>query len=129
MAIGGLMGDINNVHAKFFEHEMHKKEIAEDLIKHYIPKDILELLDLKTLEIEKDSFVDDQYKEHFSDVLYKITFSGKEGYIYFLFDHKSYRVVNRDFCPTHYHILSPQFYRIIRPVIRHSICPRFLRIG
>jgi predicted transposase/invertase (TIGR01784 family) len=47
-------------------------------------------LDLKTLEILKDTYIDKELSEHFSDILYRIKISGKVSYIYLLFEHKSY---------------------------------------
>jgi predicted transposase/invertase (TIGR01784 family) len=49
----------------------------------------LDALDLNTLEICKDSFVNQDLKEFFSDLLYKVSFGGQTGYIYLLFEHKS----------------------------------------
>jgi predicted transposase/invertase (TIGR01784 family) len=38
----------------------------------------------------KESFIDKELSEHFSDILYKIKLSEKPCYIYLLFEHKSY---------------------------------------
>jgi predicted transposase/invertase (TIGR01784 family) len=49
------------------------------------------LLDLTTLEIRKDSFIDPDLQEHLSDLLYQVALrEGTELYIYTLFEHKSY---------------------------------------
>jgi predicted transposase/invertase (TIGR01784 family) len=39
----------------------------------------------------KDTYIDKELSEHFSDILYKIKISGKNSYIYLLFEHKSYQ--------------------------------------
>ncbi len=49
------------------------------------------LLDLDTLDIHKDGFIDLDLQEHFSDLLYKVALhSGQEMFIYLLFEYKSY---------------------------------------
>lgn len=53
-------------------------------------KNVLQIIDLNTLEPQKDSFINQELEEGFSDLLFKADISGKEGYLYFLFEHKSY---------------------------------------
>lgn len=49
------------------------------------------MLDLTTVQIAKDSFVDKELQTHFSDLLYQVsTHDGNPAYVYTLFDHKSY---------------------------------------
>jgi predicted transposase/invertase (TIGR01784 family) len=47
-------------------------------------------MDLESLEISKDSFVEKDLADYYSDMLYKVTLSGSPGYVYVLFEHKSY---------------------------------------
>jgi predicted transposase/invertase (TIGR01784 family) len=63
---------------------------AKDFLTHYLPKNVLQIIDLNTLEPQKDSFINQELEEGFSDLLFKADISGKEGYLYFLFEHKSY---------------------------------------
>lgn len=65
--------------------------MATDLIRYYLPAEIVTLLDLTTVQIAKDSFVDKELQTHFSDLLYQVsTHDGNLAYVYTLFDHKSY---------------------------------------
>ncbi len=65
---------------------------------HYLPQEILGLIDLNTLEISKDSFVEKELKDYFSDILYNVALKSRpktrsqveEGHVYLLFEHKSY---------------------------------------
>ncbi|HHX11625.1 MAG TPA: Rpn family recombination-promoting nuclease/putative transposase, partial [Clostridiales bacterium] len=66
-------------------------EIAKDFMKGYLPVSILDIVDFSTLELQKDSHINKQLQEVFSDLLFKVDINNKEGYIYFLFEHKSYR--------------------------------------
>src|SRR5690554_1920603 len=79
-----------NPHDKFFKESFSRKEVASSFIKEYLPEKICRKLDFKTLTILKDSYIDKELAEHFSDILYSIQFSGKQTYIYLLFEHKSY---------------------------------------
>lgn len=82
---------LSNPHDRFFKELFSRQEAARDFLQHYLPADITPLLDLTTLEINKDSFIDPDLQEHFSDLLYKVVLhDGGETYIYILFEHKSY---------------------------------------
>jgi len=51
----------------------------------------LKLIDLSTLEISKDSFIEKELADYHSDMLYKVKLTdGSQGFIYVLFEHKSY---------------------------------------
>ncbi|MCK4390489.1 MAG: Rpn family recombination-promoting nuclease/putative transposase [Desulfobacterales bacterium] len=65
--------------------------MARDFLTYYLPADIVELLDIDTLELSKDSFVDKELSEYFSDLLYKVELrDGRAIYVYVLLEHKSY---------------------------------------
>ncbi len=84
------MDNITNPHDKLFRETLSDREVAADFLQHYLPEDILTLTDLNSLEICKDSFVEDDLKDYHSDMLYKVMLEGREGYVYLLFEHKSY---------------------------------------
>ncbi len=65
-------------------------ETAKDFFRNYLPEELLKLIDLDNISVDKDSFIEKELGEYFSDILYKINLLGKESYIYFLFEHKSY---------------------------------------
>jgi len=64
---------VSNPHDKLFKQIWSDRETAADFLANYLPQDISGLMDLKTLEICKDSFVDEHLKEYFSDLLYKVS--------------------------------------------------------
>jgi len=84
------MDIVNKSHDRFFKENMEDIETAKDFIKNYLPKDLLKTIDLEKLEPQKDTYIDEELKEAFSDLLFKTGIKGKEAYIYFLFEHKSY---------------------------------------
>lgn len=79
-----------NPHDKFFKEFFGRKEIAKSFLREYLPQSLHNRFDFSTLAIKKDSYIDKELAEHFSDILYQIKISGKTSYIYFLFEHKSY---------------------------------------
>ncbi|HPJ90159.1 MAG TPA: Rpn family recombination-promoting nuclease/putative transposase [Thermotogota bacterium] len=64
--------------------------MAEDFLKNYLPEEILKHVDLKTLTNQNREYIDKKIHKDFSDLLYQAEIDGKEGYVYFLFEHKSY---------------------------------------
>ncbi|GAB6163570.1 Rpn family recombination-promoting nuclease/putative transposase [Desulfothermus naphthae] len=80
---------IQNPHDAFVKEVFSHKEQAEDFLKNYLPQDICRLIDFDSLSLVKDSFVDEELKEHFSDLLYEVQLSSRPGFIYLLFEHKS----------------------------------------
>ncbi len=81
---------VNNSHDKFFRTYFGRPDVARDFIHTYLP-DIAPLLDVPSLQISQDSFIDKSLREHFSDLVYQVNLQrGKPTYIYLLFDHKSY---------------------------------------
>ncbi len=81
---------IENPHDKFFKETFSHIEVAESFLHHYLPLDVMEVLNTETLALQKDSFIDKKLKQNFSDLLFSAEINGREGYVYFLFEHKSY---------------------------------------
>ncbi len=81
---------MQNPHDKFFKETFGNVEVAKDFMKNYLPQSILNIVDMNKLEPQKDSFINKDLQEAFSDLLFKTTINNREGYIYFLFEHKSY---------------------------------------
>jgi predicted transposase/invertase (TIGR01784 family) len=66
-----------------------KESLIEFLIK-FLPAILVKLLDLKSVELMSDSFVDESVSEHLSDKLIRVRLKGfGEIFIYVLLEHKS----------------------------------------
>ena len=66
--------------------------MAADFLASYLPAGIVRHVNLDSLALAKDSFVDQQHAAHYSDLLYRVRLTGdKPGFVYFLFEHKSYQ--------------------------------------
>ena len=85
------MGDLTTPHDAFFKVTFGDKDVAQDFLKHYLSAQIANVVDLNYLTKENNSFVDERFKESFTDMLYRTKINGEDGYIYFLFEHKSYQ--------------------------------------
>jgi len=81
--------EITNPHDKFFKAVLSKEKHAKEFLKLYLPQNIERLLDFTSLSIVKDSFIEKELREYFSDILYKININGQPSFIYLLFEHKS----------------------------------------
>jgi len=88
---------IQNPHDKFFKETFSNISVAKDFIKNYLPQSIINIIDVDTLEPQKDSFINEELQEVFSDMLFRVNINKREGYIYFLFEHKSYISKNISF--------------------------------
>ncbi len=81
---------VNNPHDKLFRETWSDLENVRCFLQQYLPGAISELMDFQTLEIKKDSFVEKDLAEYFSDMLYQVNLADTSGYVYVLFEHKSY---------------------------------------
>ena len=85
------MNNVTHPHDRFFKAVFSQKEVVVDFLQNYLPADIAHKFDYESLKIVKNSFVDPKLLEYFSDLLFELKWSnGKWGYIYLLFEHKSF---------------------------------------
>lgn len=85
------MPERSNPHDVFFKEVFTQLADTADLVAQYLPPEIVAQLDLKTLALVKDSFVDAELQEHFSDLLFQIQLKdGGGAYLYLLCEHKSW---------------------------------------
>lgn len=84
------METVTNPHDKLFRETWSDRPTAQDFLQHHLPHDVLVLLDLESLEIAKDSFIEEDLRDYYSDLLYGVKIAGRPGYVYILFEHKSF---------------------------------------
>ncbi len=84
-----MKSEISNPHDRFFKAVFSKEEHARDFLQLYLPQEISALIDFTTLSIVKDSFIEKELREYFSDLLYQVDLKGQTAFIYCLFEHKS----------------------------------------
>lgn len=78
-------------HDHFFRESFQKPEIIRSFLHEYLPPAMLEQLDLSTLDLQSDTHIDENLRQHQTDLLYKIsTKASTPLYLYLLFEHKSH---------------------------------------
>ncbi|MGH9936891.1 MAG: Rpn family recombination-promoting nuclease/putative transposase, partial [Blastocatellia bacterium] len=66
------MAEITTPHDSFFKRLFGDLTVAADFMRCYLPTEILSRLELGTLRIEKESFVDPDLRGAFSDLLFSV---------------------------------------------------------
>ncbi|MEW6219463.1 MAG: Rpn family recombination-promoting nuclease/putative transposase [Thermodesulfobacteriota bacterium] len=84
------MSEVANPHDRFVKEVLGQPATARDFLVNYLPPAVVDCLDLSTLDVVKDTFVDPKLAEHLSDLLYQVSLQDNRlGYLYFLFEHRS----------------------------------------
>jgi predicted transposase/invertase (TIGR01784 family) len=76
-------------HDEFFLYLLSDTENARDLILNIVPGPVVELLDLGSISVSRDSFVDSKLRRSQSDVLIRTRLRGRPACVYVLVEHKS----------------------------------------
>ncbi len=86
------MEKINNPHDKFVKDLLSDKEMAITFLESYLPKDVIALIDLSTLQYVTTNFITPEFQEYFSDIIFKVNSKEKDAsyFISILVEHKSY---------------------------------------
>nr|WP_319393634.1 Rpn family recombination-promoting nuclease/putative transposase [uncultured Desulfobacter sp.] len=85
-----MKNKLHHSHDKLFRETWSNLNNAKSFLENYLPEHVIELVHLDTLEICKDSFIEKDLQDFYSDMLYKVRIGDATGYVYFLFEHKSY---------------------------------------
>ena len=80
---------IHTAHDRFFRAALSDSRVAKEFFDSHLPTPIKNSIDLDTLALRKDTFVDDSLELTESDMLFDVTFSGRSGYLYLLVEHQS----------------------------------------
>ncbi len=76
-------------HDATFKQFLTHPESARDFIQLHLPEKLLALCDLTTLKLESGSFVEDDLRAFYSDVLYSLQTCAGAGYVHVLIEHQS----------------------------------------
>lgn len=80
---------IHQPNDKLFKKAMMDIRVAEDFFIAHLPQEILNTVDFTALKIQKQSFIDANFKTTEADVLYKTKINGKQAYFYLLCENQS----------------------------------------
>lgn len=76
-------------HDAVFKTFLSNPPLAQDFLELHLPKALLEICDLSTLRLESGSFIEDDLRACYSDVLYSLKTVKGDGYAYVLIEHQS----------------------------------------
>ena len=79
----------NNVHDKFFRASMGHQSVAIDFIQHNFPKKITQALNISTLKLLQQSFINKDLQEYCSDIVFSCELANKPAYLTLLIEHQS----------------------------------------
>jgi len=85
------MSEIKHVHDRFFKQAFSKPLVLKGFLNNYLPDDIKRYVDIESVTLQKDSYVDKRMRAYYSDLLCSVKINGKKGFIYILVEHKSRR--------------------------------------
>ncbi len=87
---------------------MSRPEAARDFIDIHLPFDLKAVCDLNTLKLEPTSFIEDDLRPYFSDLLWSLKTTHGEGYVHLLIEHQSSPDVHMGFRLMRYAIAAMQ---------------------
>lgn len=80
---------IHTPHDAAFKNVLTQPETARDFLQLYLPPELLEICDLDTLTLESASFVEEDLRACYADVLWSLDTRQQQGYVYALIEHQS----------------------------------------
>lgn len=95
-------------HDTLFKQFLTHPETARDFLDAHLPPALRQACDLSTLRLESGSFVEDDLRAYYSDVLYSLKAGQGDGYIYALIEHQSTPDKNMAFRLMRYAIAAMQ---------------------
>jgi predicted transposase/invertase (TIGR01784 family) len=84
------MKELHQPHDRFFRSVFSELDNARDLLRNLLPPQVFQLLDLESIEISDDSFIDERLSLHQSDLLIRVRTRSSPLLVYVLVDHESY---------------------------------------
>ena len=76
-------------HDAVFRQMLMHQAVAKDFLQLYLPAPFLAICELDSLQLVSGSFVEEDLRASYSDILYSLQTSKGEGYIYVVIEHQS----------------------------------------
>ena len=87
---GRMSTQIGNIHDAFFKRVLGEPQLAGTFLREHLPAEVAELLGPEPPEPVAGSFVDEDLREHHSDLLFRVQLKeGQDAFTYVLMEHKS----------------------------------------
>jgi len=78
-----------SAHDRVLRSTMAQPQVIKEFFSNYLPAHIKKEIDLDSIKLQKDSFIDDQLRVKITDLLYTAQFGQRQGYLYILVEHQS----------------------------------------
>ncbi|CQH30143.1 Rpn family recombination-promoting nuclease/putative transposase [Yersinia mollaretii] len=76
-------------HDAIFKQFLTHQQTARDFLEIHLPSEFRKICDLNTLQLESGSFIENDLRAYYSDVLYSLKTQTHDGYVYALIEHQS----------------------------------------
>jgi predicted transposase/invertase (TIGR01784 family) len=80
----------NHPHDRFFRSVFAHRELMAEYVNNFLPKALSSRFHLDTLEQQKESYLDKNLNQYFSDVVYTVGYGKSKVTLTLLLEHKSY---------------------------------------
>lgn len=81
---------IHHLHDKFVKASFSDPDRAISFFERFLPDKLLDEIDIKSLKVTQESYIQDDLTEHFSDIVFEVTAKDDESVdLVLLFEHKS----------------------------------------
>ena len=82
-------GTTSTPHDAVFKQFLRQADTARDFLDIHLPPALRQLCDLDSLTLESGSFIEENLRAYYSDVLWALKTAAGEGYIYVVIEHQS----------------------------------------
>ena len=80
----------NLPHDSLFKRIMENDIAAREFLSEYLPAEVKEIVDLNTIKVQKESYIEPNLTKRLSDIVYKVnTKDHKDAFIYVISEHQS----------------------------------------
>lgn len=76
-------------HDRFTRSSMSNPKVSEEFFQKHLPEKIKNIMDFSSIELQKESYIDDNLKQQIADLLFSVKFNKQPGFLYILFEHAS----------------------------------------
>jgi recombination-promoting nuclease RpnB len=125
---------VHKAHDRAFKAAMRDLRVARDFLIHYLPLVIKDKIDLSTLQLCKESFVDPELRELITDMMYSADFKGQDGatqkaFLYLCLEHQrdpdplmAWRMIKYTSCMIDQHLLETNSKElpIVIPIVLYN---------
>jgi predicted transposase/invertase (TIGR01784 family) len=81
------MAGLPSPHDVVFKRFLGNLDIARRFLAIHLPTHLKPLCDLSTLQIESSSFIEEDLRQHYADMVYSVKIGERTGYAYLLIEH------------------------------------------